>query len=71
MQSKEYGKHLTCGFSITNGAYVALIGQWIPSQGAGQSHELRVDEIETIGEGNTLVRPSPCYPLADCFSLRR
>lgn len=41
--------------SITNGAYVSLIGKWVASQGAGQSHELLVHEIETIGESNPLV----------------
>ncbi|EXJ89728.1 asparaginyl-tRNA synthetase [Capronia epimyces CBS 606.96] len=42
---------------ITNGAYVALIGSWIPSAGAGQTHELQVDRIETIGESNPLENP--------------
>ena len=41
--------------SIDNGAYVVLIGKWIPSQGAGQSHELQVQKIETIGAGNASV----------------
>ncbi|KAK5454291.1 asparaginyl-tRNA synthetase [Exophiala xenobiotica] len=42
---------------ITNGAYVSLIGKWVASQGAGQSHELLVQEIETIGESNPLENP--------------
>ncbi len=50
------GQWLIVSFSITNGAYVSLIGRWVASQGAGQSHELLVQEIETIGESNPLVR---------------
>ncbi|KIW74902.1 hypothetical protein Z517_11672 [Fonsecaea pedrosoi CBS 271.37] len=42
---------------ITNGAYVALVGKWVPSKGAGQSHELQVEEIETLGDGNTSDNP--------------
>ena len=56
--------------SITNGAYVALTGQWIPSQGAGQSHELQVASIEAIGEGNTLVGHS-IHPERLHFSLKQ
>ena len=43
--------------SIDNGAYVVLVGRWIPSQGAGQSHELQVEQIETMGTGNASVCP--------------
>ncbi|OAL31587.1 hypothetical protein AYO22_01179 [Fonsecaea multimorphosa] len=42
---------------ITNGAYVALVGKWIRSKGAGQSHELQVEKIETLGDGNTSENP--------------
>ncbi|KAI1620799.1 asparaginyl-tRNA synthetase [Exophiala viscosa] len=42
---------------ISNGSYVALVGQWIPSQGAGQTHELQVGTIEAVGESNPLENP--------------
>ncbi|KIW28403.1 uncharacterized protein PV07_08071 [Cladophialophora immunda] len=42
---------------VTNGAYVALVGKWIRSKGAGQSHELQVEKIETLGDGNTSENP--------------
>ncbi|KAK6365022.1 asparaginyl-tRNA synthetase [Exophiala oligosperma] len=49
--------HPNIAKDITNGAYVSLIGKWVASQGAGQSHELLVHEIETIGESNPLENP--------------
>ena len=36
--------------NITNGTYVDLVGTWKKSLGAGQSHELLVDEIKNVGE---------------------
>ncbi|KIV82710.1 asparagine-tRNA ligase [Exophiala sideris] len=42
---------------ISNGSYVALVGQWTPSQGAGQTHELQVEKIEAVGESNPLENP--------------
>ncbi|EXJ95597.1 asparaginyl-tRNA synthetase [Capronia coronata CBS 617.96] len=42
---------------ITNGSYVALVGKWIPSAGAGQTHELQVERIEDLGESNPLENP--------------
>ncbi|KAL2425323.1 Asparagine-tRNA ligase, mitochondrial [Exophiala dermatitidis] len=42
---------------ITNGAYVALTGNWIRSAGAGQTHELQVQSIDSLGESNPLENP--------------
>lgn len=39
---------------------MSLIGKWVPSEGAGQSHELQVASIDFLGQGNASV--------SDCLS---
>ncbi|EPE05164.1 asparaginyl-trna synthetase [Ophiostoma piceae UAMH 11346] len=42
---------------ITNGAAIRLQGSWGPSQGAGQSHELQVDEVDILGPSDAKTFP--------------
>lgn len=42
---------------ITNGAYVILVGVWQKSLGKGQSHELQVRRIESIGPSDPEQNP--------------
>ncbi|KIV96649.1 asparagine-tRNA ligase [Exophiala mesophila] len=49
---------------ITNGSYVSLIGKWVQSPGAGQSHELHVDEVVELGQSNSLEHPIQKHAMA-------
>ncbi|KAL1859627.1 asparaginyl-tRNA synthetase [Diaporthe australafricana] len=42
---------------LTVGAAVRLTGSWAPSKGAGQSHELHVDNIQVLGPSNPKTFP--------------
>ncbi|KEF62090.1 uncharacterized protein A1O9_00062 [Exophiala aquamarina CBS 119918] len=43
--------------SISNGAFVSLLGQWVPSHGGQQRSELQVAKVLMVGEGNTPENP--------------
>lgn len=40
---------------ISNGAFVSLLGKWVPSHGGKQRSELQVEKVLMVGEGDTLV----------------
>lgn len=44
--------------NISNGAFVSLQGNWVPSQGGGQQeNELQVEKVLMIGDGDTVDNP--------------
>lgn len=64
--------------SLTVGAAIRLTGSWVPSPGAGQSHELHVENAQVLGPSDPKVWParddeSPlirfCFTTADDWLL--
>lgn len=43
-------------FSLSVGAAVRLTGSWVSSPGRGQTHELRVQEVQVVGPSDAKVR---------------
>lgn len=41
--------------SLALGAAIRLTGSWVPSKGAGQSHELHVDNVQVLGPSDPKV----------------
>lgn len=41
--------------NLSTGAAVTLFGEWIPSRGHGQSHELQVSDVKLLGENDAEV----------------
>jgi len=54
--------------SISNGAFVSLLGQWVPSQGGKQRSELQVEKVLAVGGGDTLVGQLFSFPGIPCIS---
>jgi hypothetical protein len=40
---------------ISNGAFVSLLGQWVPSSGGQQRSEMQVEKVLMVGDGDTFV----------------
>lgn len=47
--------------SLTVGAAIRLTGSWVPSPGAGQSHELHVDNAQVLGPSDPKVWTHESY----------